>query len=79
MKTMTCLQLGGACDLKFHAESFDEMADLSRAHGKEMFQMKDEAHLKTMGEMKDLMNAPSAMQQWFEDKRKEFEALPVDA
>ncbi len=30
MKTMTCRQLGGACDKKFHAETFDEMAELSK-------------------------------------------------
>ncbi|SGZ03445.1 hypothetical protein [Moritella viscosa] len=31
MKTMTCNQLGGACDEKFQAESFDEIAELSKA------------------------------------------------
>ena len=30
MKTMTCRQLGGACDLGFRAESFEEMAELSK-------------------------------------------------
>jgi len=25
MKTMTCNQLGGACDLEFHANSFEEI------------------------------------------------------
>ncbi len=76
MKTMTCKQLGGACDLEFHAETFEEMAKLSQQHGKEMFAKKDDAHLRAMQEMGELMNDPEAMQQWMESKRKEFEALP---
>ena len=38
MKTMSCKQLGGACDEKFHAETFEKMAELSQKHGMEMFQ-----------------------------------------
>jgi len=37
MKTMTCRQLGGACDVEFHAETFQKMARLSKQHGMEMF------------------------------------------
>lgn len=76
MKTMTCKQLGGACDLEFNANSFDEIAELSKAHGMEMFQNKDDNHLKAMLEMQALMQQPNAMQTWFENKQKEFEALP---
>ena len=78
MKTMTCKQLGGACDLKFNAETFDEMANLSQEHAKEMFQKGDDAHLKAMEEMKELMKKPSAMVEWMESKQKEFEALDLD-
>ena len=51
MKTMTCKQLGGACDKKFHAKSFDEIAGMSKQHAMDMFQKKDAAHLKAMNEM----------------------------
>jgi len=34
MKTMTCKQLGGGCDTKFHANSFEEMAELSKKQSK---------------------------------------------
>lgn len=78
MKTMTCRQLGGACELAFHANTFDEMAKLSKNHGMEMFQKKDPAHLKAMEEMQQLMQSPEAMKKWFEDKRKQFDALPED-
>jgi hypothetical protein len=76
MKTMTCKQLGGACDKKFHANSFEEIAEMSKKHGSEMFQNGDEDHLKAMDEMKDLMQEPEAMKEWFDNKRKEFESLP---
>ena len=78
MKTMTCNQLGGACDEVFHANSFDEIAELSKQHGMEMFQQGDEEHLKAMDEMKDLMKNPDAMKEWFETKKKEFDALLED-
>jgi len=78
MKTMTCRQLGGACDMEFSAATFDEMAELSKKHGMEMFQKKDEAHLKAMNEISELMGDPEAMKKWMENKRMEFEALPED-
>jgi hypothetical protein len=76
MKTMTCKQLGGACDLKFHADSFEKMAELSKKHGAEMFQQGDQPHLKAMNDMRTLMTSPDAMKEWFNNKRKEFDALP---
>ncbi len=76
MKTMSCKQLGGACDKLFHADTFEEIAELSKQHGMEMFQQNDSAHLKAMEEMKELMQKPESMTEWFENKRKEFEALP---
>ena len=78
MKTMTCKQLGGVCDKAFHASSFEEIAQMSKKHGMEMFQISDEAHLKAMNEMQTLMRSPEAMKEWFENKRREFDALPED-
>jgi predicted component of type VI protein secretion system len=62
MKTMSCRQLGGACDKEFHAETFEEMAELSKQHGMEMYQRQDPAHLEA--------------NKWFESKRQEFKDLP---
>ncbi len=76
MKAMTCKQLGGACDEVFHANSFEEIAEMSKQHGMQMFQQGDEEHLDAMDEMQDLMKNPDAMKEWFETKRKEFDALP---
>jgi len=55
--------IGGACSLEFRAETFEEMAQLSQQHGKEMFEKQDAAHLE-------------AMQSWMGARRAEFDALP---
>jgi len=75
MKSMTCRQLGGACDAIFQANSFEEIAVLSKNHAMEMFQKGDKAHLEAMNKMQELMQTPNAMKDWFETKRKEFDSL----
>jgi hypothetical protein len=73
---MTCKQLGGACDQKFTANTFDEIAAMSKKHGMEMFQKGDKAHLDAMKEMQKLMQSPDSLIQWMDSKRKEFGSLP---
>ena len=75
MKTMTCKQLGGACDVEFKAETFDEIAQLSQQHGNEMFQKGDETHLNAMNKMQKMMQAPNGMQEWMDKKRNEFNSI----
>ena len=76
MKKMTCKQLGGACDKEFQASTFEEMAELSKQHGMEMFAKQDPDHLEAIGKIQAMMTNPAAMQEWFDAKRKEFDALP---
>ena len=76
MKTMTCRQLGGSCEKEFHANTFEEMAELSKDHAMVMIQKQDAAHLEAMRKMQELMKNPDEMNKWFESKRKEFESLP---
>ena len=78
MKTMTCNQLGGACELEFHAETFEAIAEMSKAHGTQMFMSNDAVHLQAMNEMQELMKSPEAMQTWFDKKRNEFDNLSDD-
>ena len=78
MKTMSCKQLGGACDLEFHANTFEEMKQMSQKHAHEMYKKEDEKHIKVMKEMMVLMKDPSAMKKWMDNKEKEFNELPKD-
>ncbi|WP_320826627.1 DUF1059 domain-containing protein [Reinekea sp.] len=76
MKKMTCQELGGACDLIFAAETFDEISRLSQEHGKAMFQQGDQPHLEAMNQMMALMQDPKAMKDWMDLKKAEFAAAP---
>ena len=78
MKTMTCNQLGGACDKEFHAETFEEISEMSKQHGMEMFQKNDKDHLEAMNKMRALMvsSDSDAMKNWMNAKQEEFNALP---
>jgi len=78
MKTMTCKQLGGACEKEFKANSFEEIAEMSKLHGMDMFQKQDEAHLEAMSRIQKLMQNPEAMKDWFDNKKQEFEELLED-
>jgi hypothetical protein len=48
MKTITCNELAGACDKEIHAETFDEVAEMSKKHAMEMFEQGDQAHIEAM-------------------------------
>ena len=74
MKSMTCNQLGGACDLVFSADSFDELAAQSQQHGKEMFEANDGLHMAAMNKMMELMKTGD-MEAWMTARKAEFEAL----
>ena len=78
MKSMTCRQLGGACDKIFQGNTFEEVAMLSKQHGMEMFQAQDGPHLKIINEMQALMEIEGEMEKWLESKRQAFEDLPTD-
>jgi len=76
MKEMTCEDIGGICDLKFKANTFDAIAEKARAHGSEMVNKGDKAHSDAMEKMQKKMGNPGEMEAWLEKKRQEFDALP---
>lgn len=76
MKTMTCKQLGGACEVSFSAETFEQMQALSKAHGMAMFQQQEPAHMQVMAGMTHLMQDPKAMQTFMAEKQALFDSLP---
>lgn len=74
MKSMTCVQLGGACDLVFSGNTFDELATQSQQHGKEMFGVNDGPHIAAMSKMMELMKS-GELDSWMAERKAEFEAL----
>jgi len=78
MKTMTCRELGGACDEKFTASTFDEIGELSKKHSKEMFDKRDLPHLEAMKQMNEMMKDNQTFIKWLHSKKEAFENLPHD-
>ncbi len=74
MKSMTCNQLGGACDLVFSGETFDDLAAQSQQHGKEMFGANDGPHIAAMGAVMEIMKS-GEMDSWMAARKAEFEAI----
>ncbi len=74
MKSMSCKELGGACEQVFSGESFDQLAAQSQQHGREMFGANDAPHMAAMSAMMEMMKS-GEMDSWMASRRAEFEAL----
>ena len=51
MKTMTCTQMGGACDAPFHGNTADDVIKAQDKHLKEMVAKGDETHKSALKSM----------------------------
>lgn len=78
MKTMTCQQLGGACDLELRGETADEVIKLQDKHLKEVVAAGDTAHEQARKDMKGRWKNPLKGMGWYKDTKKAFAALPED-
>jgi len=78
MKTMTCKQLGGPCDLPLRGETADDVINLQDKHLKEMVAGGDDAHNDAAKAMKGRWKHPIKGMGWYKSTKKEFAALPED-
>ncbi len=78
MKTMTCRQLGGACDLPHHGETADEVIKAQDKHLKEVVAAGDEAHVSALNDMKGRWKNPIKGMSWYKNTKRDFAALPED-
>ncbi|MFT4848485.1 MAG: hypothetical protein ACI83B_001016 [Sediminicola sp.] len=62
MKTTTSGQMGGSCDLEFRADTIQEMTEMSKNFGREMFQKENQPHLNVITERMNLKSSQNAMQ-----------------
>ncbi|GHN02448.1 hypothetical protein WSM22_39370 [Cytophagales bacterium WSM2-2] len=76
MKTMSCKQLGGACEQTFSANTFDEIAMMVSKHARELVGNGDAAHIEAMNEMRTRMTSPETANAWLDERRKAFDSLP---
>ncbi len=76
MKTMTCRQLGGPCDLALHGASANDVIKAQDSHLKEMVAGGDQTHEKALNDMKGRWKNPIAGMGWYRKAKRDFAALP---
>jgi len=76
VKTMTCRQLGGPCEVQHRGEDANAVIKAQDKHLKEMVAGGDEAHEEANEAMRGRWKHPVASLGWYRDVKKEFAALP---
>ena len=78
MKTMTCQQLGGPCDLEHRGETADDVIKAQDRHLKEREKEHDPTHQPARDDMSGRWKHPIKGMGWYKDTKKAFAALPED-
>jgi len=76
METMTCRQLGGACDLELSADTADELIKAQDKHLREAVAAGDATHESALKDMKGRWKHPVKGMGWYKDTKRAFAALP---
>ena len=80
MKTMTCRQLGGPCDLVHRGEDANEIIHAQDEHLKEAVAAGRGDHEPARKEMKGRWKRPVSGLKWYRQVQRDFAELPtVDA
>ena len=76
MKTMTCRQPGGPCELAHHGQSHDEVVEVQDRHLREAVKAGDTAHREAREAMRHRWRHPKRSMGWYREVRATFESLP---
>jgi hypothetical protein len=78
MKTMTCRQLGGTCDLVLRGTTADEVIKLQDKHLRAVVADGDDAHKEALAQMKGRWKHPIKGMGWYRDVKRDFAAQSED-
>ena len=78
MKTMTCRQFGGPCDLAHHGETADDVIKAQDQHLKDAVAAGDASHGPANDDMRGRWKHPMKSMGWYRDMKKAFADLPED-
>jgi hypothetical protein len=78
MKTMTCRQLGGPCDLQLQGDTADVVIKAQDKHLRDAVAAGDSTHEEALKAMKGRWKNPLKGMGWYKDTKKGFAALPED-
>jgi len=76
VKTMTCQDLGGPCDLAHRGDSADDIINAQDRHLKRLEKDGDAAHQPARDDMKGRWRHPKKSLNWYNDVKKRFAELP---
>lgn len=79
MKTMSCRQLGGACDVAHHGEDANEIIKAQDQHLKDAVAAGQADHEAALKDMKGRWKRPLSGMKWYKQVQRDFATLPVDA
>lgn len=78
MKSMTCSQLGGPCELVHRGETADEIIKDQDQHLKDAEKAGDATHQPARDAMKTRWRHPKKSLGWYNDVKATFASLPED-
>jgi hypothetical protein len=76
MKTMTCRQLGGPCDVTHQGATADDVIQAQDRHLKDAVSAGDSTHEEALKAMKGRWRHPKASMGWYKGVKSNFAALP---
>ncbi len=76
MKTMSCEQLGGPCDLPLHGRTANDVIKAQDKHLKELVASNDETHKSALKEMQGRWKNPLSGMGWYRKTKRDFAAHP---
>ncbi len=76
MKTMTCRDLGGPCELELHGETADDVIQAQDQHLKDAVAGSDATHEQARADMKGRWRHPKKSLGWYCETKKAFADLP---
>lgn len=76
MKTMTCKELGGPCDVGHRGATANDVIKAQDRHLKEAVEAGDETHLQALKQMKGRWKNPLGGMGWYRQAKRDFAALP---
>ena len=76
MKTMTCRDLGGPCDVEHRADTADAIIKVQDRHLRDEVKAGDETHLAARDAMKGRWRHPRNSMAWYSGVKRSYEARP---
>lgn len=78
MKTMTCRQLGGACEELLRGATADDVIKAQDRHLRDAVKAGDGTHTPALTGMKSRWKHPSQSMEWYSSTKKLFAETPED-